>query len=523
MTSTADDTRAPITVHGLARLVEGLLDAARSVSVALAADPALLAEVPDELLEAFTLALHSAADATTAAATVVTGRLERQVGSVRGKLIAGRYASTSRFLQSESGMSAPQARAAVARGRDLDTHSTRVAGAWLAGSVPGGAVRDLTVGVTDLLRRSSRTDTPIARGEALDHLLPLAERGDTDRLHRAVDELRLRIDPDGTTQAAPFAFENQTLSIAECGSMFRISGWVTPEAAAATTTVLDILGRKIVDEQLGDVAHDADCESLAVHDEDCSCGALARARRLAGLRQDQLRALALGEFMTDRLADAELGSHHRVAPHITVVADVTDAAGPMIGRLRLSGTDDETLLAEDSVNRLLCDADITRVLTTTTVGPVERSGAADNGSRTVAPAVRVPSVSAAAVDAPASVDAYLAAVTTTLSAMARSVLYVGYAERTVSARLRRALEVRDGHCVFPGCRARAARCHAHHVLPWQHGGATDLPNLALLCVTHHVAVHEGGWTMALKPGWTGHEQGCWDFTPPPLRARRVRP
>lgn len=405
-------------------------------------------------------------------------------------------------------MSAPQARATVGRGRDLDSHSTRVAHAWLAGSIPGGAVRDLTVGVTDVLRRSSRTDTPIARAEALDHLLPLAERGDTDRLHRAVTELRLRIDPDGTTEEALFAFENQSLSIVECGSMFRLSGWVTPEAAAATTTVLDVLGRQIVDEQLGEVAHDPGCESLAVHDEECSCGALARARRVAGLRQDQLRALALGEFMTDRLADAELGSHHRVAPHVTVVADLTDAAEPVFGRLQLSGTDDETLLVEESLDRLLCDADVTRVFTTTALGAHGRVDEADRSATT--PGAR-------------PVDSYLAAVTTTLAAMARSVLYVGFAERTVSARMRRALETRDGHCVFPGCRARVARCHAHHVLPWQHGGATDLPNLALLCVTHHVSVHEGGWTMALKPGWTGHEQGCWEFTRPPMRARRLRP
>jgi len=464
MTTTTDGTRAPMTVHAFARLVEGLADAVRSVAGALAENPTLLAEVPDELLEVFTVSLHRAADGSTAAATLVTGRLERQVGSVRGKLVAGRYASTTRFLQVEVGMSAPQARAAVARGRDLDTHSTRIADAWAAGAITGGAVRDLTVGVSDVLRRSSRTDTPIARAEALDHLMPIAERGDLDRLHRAVGELRLRIDPDGTTEDALFAFENQTLSIIEAGSMFRVSGWITPEAAAATTTVLETLGRRIADQQLADVAHEPDCESLAHADDDCSCGARARAERAAGLRPDQLRALALGELMTDRLSDADLGSHHRVAPHVTVIADLTDAAGPVIGRLQLSGTDGETLLGEQTVDRLLCDADITRVLTTTAAVPVG-TAASGEGSDAVE-----------AVDAP--VDAYLAAVAATLEAMARSVLYVGYAERTVSARLRRALEARDGHCVFPGCRAHARRCHAHHVLPWQHGGATDLPNLA---------------------------------------------
>jgi len=90
-------------------------------------------------------------------------------------------------------------------------------------------------------------------------------------------------------------------------------------------------------------------------------------------------------------------------------------------------------------------------------------------------------------------------------------------------RLRRALEVRDGHCMFPDCRARVPRCHAHHVTPWEHGGPTTIDNTALLCDAHHHAVHEGGWTIASKPGCTGHEQGCWDFEPPPLRRRRLRP
>lgn len=46
--------------------------------------------------------------------------------------------------------------------------------------------------------------------------------------------------------------------------------------------------------------------------------------------------------------------------------------------------------------------------------------------------------------------------------------------------------------------------------------------MALLCITHHHSVHEGGWVMALRDGATGHEQDCWTFTPP-LRRRRLRP
>lgn len=403
-----------------------------------------------------------------------------------------------------------------------------MADAWLTGAITGGTVRDLTVGVSDVLRRSARVDTPVARSEALDLLLPVAASGGARRLASVVGELRLRIDPDGTTEEALFAFENQSLSIVEAsGSMWRISGWITPESAIATRTVLEAGARQIADEQLGGVEHDPDCDQVLAPGSACSCGELDRARRAAGLRHDQLLARALGEVMTDRLDDAGLGSHHRVAPHITVVADITDAAAPPIGRLAVPGVDDEMLVGEATLDRLLCDSDVTRVLTTTPLaggadataaaGTATRSGARPSGGTTGS----ADDTGDATTD-DAAKDALLDAVITTLDAMARSVLYVGRSERTVSARLRRALEVRDRHCVFPACRARVARCHAHHVLPWQRGGGTSLPNTALLCVTHHHAVHEGGWAMALRPGATGHEQGCWTFTPPEVR-RRPRP
>ncbi|MBI1379372.1 MAG: DUF222 domain-containing protein [Frankiales bacterium] len=490
-------------VPGLVRLVEGLRDAAAAVSGALAEDPSLLAELSDELLESFRLELHAARDAADAAATVVTGRLDRRVGSVRGKLVAGRYPSTTRFLEREAGLSPAQARAAVARGRDLDTHSTQVADSWLAGRITGGAVRELTLGVTDLLRRCARTDTRLARAQALAALLPVAEAGDSAALARRLVELRLTLDPDGATEDALFAFERQSLSIVAAGSMYRLRGDLTPEVAAAASTVLEQVAGRIATEQLGVLEHDADCETAARPQSGCTCGELDRARRAAGLQRDQLLARAFGEVMTDQLDRGGLGTHHGVAPHLTVVADLADVAGtdhpgsatPLLGRLAVPGSDDDALLPAATLHRMLCDAEITRVLTAR--GPVDTSSDATGGP--------------------------LRAVARDLAAVAREVLYVGRAQRTVPPRLRRALEARDGHCVFPGCRAHARRCHAHHVLPWEHGGATDLPNLALLCVAHHHAVHEGGWAMALRALSGGHDRGCWEFTPPSLHRRRLRP
>ena len=68
---------------------------------------------------------------------------------------------------------------------------------------------------------------------------------------------------------------------------------------------------------------------------------------------------------------------------------------------------------------------------------------------------------------------------------ASEVLDVGRTQRLVTPAIRTALAVRDQGCVFPGCDAPAARCEAHHVVPWWAGGRTALSNLALLCHSHH--------------------------------------
>ena len=65
------------------------------------------------------------------------------------------------------------------------------------------------------------------------------------------------------------------------------------------------------------------------------------------------------------------------------------------------------------------------------------------------------------------------------------VLDVGQKHRLVTATIRQALHARDRGCVFPGCGRPAADCDAHHIVPWQQGGATSLANLCLLCKHHH--------------------------------------
>jgi hypothetical protein len=509
----------PTTVPALLRLGCEAQVAMRAFADALALDPTLLALLPDESLEAVTLTMLSALDAAQSSTTVLTGRVDRFIGAVRGKLIAGKYLSTTQFLVAEGGLSLAAARAMVAQGRALHRDYTQVADAWLAGRVTSSAIKALTSGVEEVLRRAQRSSTQVRRDLILADLMPHAEARNLALLEAEVKGKIFEVDPDGCDEAALFAFENQSLSIVENGSMWRITGDLTPEAAAATRTVLEAAANQIAVEELGDLDHDDDCDQLLTPGGGCTCGELDRARRAKGLTHQQLMARALGEHMHDQLDAGGLGSHHGVARHLTIVGDITDATKPLIGRLAMPGLDEDVLLPPATMGRLLCDSDITRVLTAQAQLPLPDPDAIDD---TVDADVEPDPAAHSAATAPRE-DSYLQAVVTTLTAMARTVLYVGRDQRTVSVRLRKALVRRDGHCVFPGCRAHARRCEAHHVVPWEQGGPTTIDNLALLCVAHHHAVHEGGWTMALKPGYTGHETGCWAFTAPPLRRRRLGP
>ncbi|MUL78059.1 HNH endonuclease signature motif containing protein [Mycolicibacterium sp. CBMA 226] len=70
----------------------------------------------------------------------------------------------------------------------------------------------------------------------------------------------------------------------------------------------------------------------------------------------------------------------------------------------------------------------------------------------------------------------------------------GRSTRTISRRLRRALEHRDRCCRVPGCGATRG-LHAHHIIHWENGGVTELHNLVLVCPFHHRLHHKRGITI----------------------------
>ncbi len=156
----------------------------------------------------------------------------------------------------------------------------------------------------------------------------------------------------------------------------------------------------------------------------------------------QRRAGALHDIARWFCATGRGESDHGNAPHITAIVDwATITSSAPDARHNFHGTPIEPAL----VHRLLCECNLTRVVT----GP---SG---------------------------------------------EVLDVGRTRRTPSRALRTAVIARDRHCRYPGCDRPASWSEIHHVVPWQHGGPTDLDNLVLLCSHHHHVIHKPRWICKL--------------------------
>jgi hypothetical protein len=67
----------------------------------------------------------------------------------------------------------------------------------------------------------------------------------------------------------------------------------------------------------------------------------------------------------------------------------------------------------------------------------------------------------------------------------------GRTKRVVPPHIRRAVVLRDQHCVFAGCTAPSYWCDVHHLVHWIDDGETSLENSGLLCERHHTKVHHG--------------------------------
>jgi hypothetical protein len=86
-------------------------------------------------------------------------------------------------------------------------------------------------------------------------------------------------------------------------------------------------------------------------------------------------------------------------------------------------------------------------------------------------------------------------------------LDLGMGRRFFSEAQRRAMAVRDGGCVGPGCDAPPSWCDGAHIRPSGYG-PTDLDNGVLLCWRCHLLLDTQGWQLE-------RIDGRWWWTPPP--------
>lgn len=112
------------------------------------------------------------------------------------------------------------------------------------------------------------------------------------------------------------------------------------------------------------------------------------------------------------------------------------------------------------------------------------------------------------------------------------VIELGTRDRVFNAHQRRAIAVRDGGCVIPGCTVPASWCEIHHVTEHANGGATHLENGVALCWYHHRSLDTGGWQIRMRGGLPEILAPVWHdrdrrwrsarspLRPPDLRRRR---
>lgn len=481
-------------------------------------------------------------DLAGAVAVHTTGALHRS-----SELRSEGFVSTQQWLVKAQGMSKQDATAMMARTRDMTGDFTRTWDSWNDGAITGSAAREIAMGLTSVYRgQPAEVRAEMSQAESV--LVELAKTVTIATLRNAIEQLRAVVDAEGMTQSAMDAYDDQSLSFAAVGSMAVLKGYLTHEAHALIATALD----QIIDEWF---------RSGTLTPPDQPTDDETRDGRTRRRRAPHLAALALVELARRQVDNGLLGSRHEVRPHITLMVDADTLARGLPGELRIPGQSEPVLLPAESVRRILCDSEITDVITTTK--PVTHQPATDlsvvgvshppqrprpqwdssgddshddgvtggtvpdrevhedgvtGGSAELRPGRSElpplpPIIEAALGDGVRTADD----LKVWLRDMSLAVLYLGRRRRTATRSQRTALTVRDGHCQFPGCTVDPSRCEAHHVRYWELGGRTDLNNLVLLCAAHHHLVHEGRWTITADQRLDAGTRGYWLFAPPPRR------
>lgn len=80
------------------------------------------------------------------------------------------------------------------------------------------------------------------------------------------------------------------------------------------------------------------------------------------------------------------------------------------------------------------------------------------------------------------------------------IVSLGTSARIFNALQRRAITLRDGNCIIPGCTVPATWCEIHHVREHADGGPAHTDNGVLLCWWHHRNLHLSEWRIRMRDG-----------------------
>jgi hypothetical protein len=109
------------------------------------------------------------------------------------------------------------------------------------------------------------------------------------------------------------------------------------------------------------------------------------------------------------------------------------------------------------------------------------------------------------------------------------VVSIATLDRVFTHHQRRAITLRDGGCLIPGCDVPPQWCEIHHVHEHSRGGPTHTDNGVLLCWFHHRTIDTGGWQIRMidgiphirGPAWWD-PRGRWRPATPSPTVRRER-
>lgn len=305
-------------------------------------------------------------------------------------------------------------------------------------------------------------------------LLDLARRHEPSVVRRATAEIHGLVDPAGAEKALHNAYERRGVTLSVVGDHGYLDGILDVESAELLRAALQPL---------------------------MTSGGEKDKRSPSQIGADALLDMAKRQLDSGTLP--ELGGER---PHISVVIDEA-ALRQRVGGITLPWTG-ATVPAEVG-RRWGCHAQLTPVLAA--LLPPQQSAAT---TATSAGPIGVTSHSAVLLG-----GGWLP-------------LDGGRASRLVTTGQTKALRVRDGGCVHPGCARTSAYCDAHHVQHWADGGPTSLDDLVLLCRHHHRTLHAGMWSLApddSRPGrfwastagWVTAAQTAADRSPPIVIDRPV--